>query len=290
MIPVLWHHSDGFWDCALPRYILNNAGTCYHFSGHVKETPVDLRALIGVIVIPGRHSCGDYDILNDVARRFDKVLWIIAGDEEGIFHSDELKHPNQRKWWFMPPFANKQQIDVALPNGWTTDAPALIAKAREKFPKRIHDWSFYGQMTHIRRVQCVDALQEIPNGDLLVTPGFTQGVSQEKYFESMVQSKFVPCPAGPCTPDSFRFAEALEAGCVPIADNLIQHSWFPPGYWDYVIGDGPKPFRVIENWRELPQIIATGLPHWEIISRRCFEWWTQQKHSFVEKMKKELEL
>ena len=28
----------------------------------------------------------------------------------------------------------------------------------------------------------------------------------------------IPCPSGPATPDSFRLWEALEAGCVPIAD------------------------------------------------------------------------
>lgn len=287
MAEVIWHLADGWWDTALPKYILVHAGITKHTVGIENCAPTEN---IGILMIPGRHSLEHYDDLNRCAEKFKKVVFFIYGDEEGCLHSDWLKHPDKRIWWAMPPFAHKQAVDVPLVNGWTTNGPEMIAKARANFPNRIYDWSFYGQMTHIRRVQCVDALQEVPNGELLITPGFTQGVPQEKYFEIMVQSKFVPCPSGPCTPDSFRFAEALEAGCVPIADNLIQHTWFPPGYWDYIFGDGPKPFRVVENWRELPQIIESNLPYWKDIAQNCSVWWSLQKKILVKKMKKELEL
>lgn len=281
-IPVLWHISDGFWDSSLPRYVLNEAASCEHM-------PLAEMASgdIGVIVVPGQHSCKDYDVLNDAAKHFKKVVWIITGDEEGIFHSDEVKHPNQRKWWFAPPFNPQQEIDVPAPFGWTTRTLELVKAAKEKGLTRKFDWCFYGQMTHIRRVQCADALQEIPNGDLLLTPGFSLGATQEKYFEALVQSKFAPCPAGPCTVDSFRFAETLEAGCVPIVDNLTQNPHYPPGYWDYVFGPF-RPFRTVDNWQELPKIIAAALPYWSSIAQNCSVWWSLQKKILIKKMIEDL--
>jgi len=287
MIPVLWHHADSFWDCAMPRYILDYATECDHQI--LKPEGYNPIGRIGVIVIPGRHSCGDYEVLNRVASLYSKVVWIIIGDEEGIFHSDQLQHPNQRLWWFMPPINPKQKVDVPAINGWTTKALDLIYEQKKRHLPRKWDWSFYGQVTHSRRVQCVDALQSIPNGDIVVTPGFSQGVPQEQYFETMVQSKFVPCPAGPCTVDSFRFAEALEAGCIPIADNRTQHESYPPGYWEYVLGNKFFPFWVINDWAKLPDVIETLLPKWKDVSEECMHFWKSYKKSLVRQMRKDLE-
>lgn len=288
MINVIWHYNDGFWDAALPKYILNHATSCHHFNGleWAKEL-VGTRK--GVIVIPGRHSCGDYEALNRAAANFKKILFVIIGDEEGIFHSDRLEHPAMKIWWLMPPYHPKQIADRVGPNGWPTDAPMMIQFARKKHHgERPLDWSFYGQMTHMRRIQCVQATQELTNGQLLPTEGFTQGVPRDQYYDIMVRSKFVLCPSGPCTPDSFRFAEALEAGCVPIVDNLTQHADYPPGYWNYVFDRDVLPFPVISDWSTLPDVLDLALFDWEARARHCAIWWTRYKEDLVKKMQEDL--
>lgn len=292
MIPVIWHHNAGFWDCALPKWILNHAAKCTHFEGLVWAHTIPQKE-IGVIVIPGRHSYNDYAALNQVARGFDKAIFVIIGDEEGIFHSGHLEHPEMKIWWFMPPLHPVQKTSRVAPNGYPTDAPEMIEAARKRtFGMRDIDCSFQGQMTHSRRVECVNATQRITGKykcSLMTTEGFTQGVPRESYYETMVRSKLVLCPSGPYTPDSFRFAEALEAGCIPIVDNRTQYPDYPGGYWNYLFGDEKNfPFPVIDVWSDLPQVVELYLMDWKSRAKACKTWWEVQKGKLVMQMKEDL--
>jgi hypothetical protein len=293
MLPVIWHYNSGFWDCALPRYILDGAASCQHFEYNVVNEPGPQLANppVGVIVIPGRHSCGDYAALNAAAAQFEKVVFIIIGDEEGIFHADQLQHKKKTVVWFMPPFHPLQKVDWVGPNGWPTGAPEMISTALG-FTKGVRDlnWSFLGQMTHIRRIMCVSACQELEApGYLLPTNGFTLGQPRNVYYDVMVRSKLVLCPSGPCTPDSFRFAEALEAGCIPIVDDLIQHAWYPPGYFQYVLGEN-LPFPVLNDWNTLPQVVEEWLDDWELKADRCQRWWKGMKIGWTQRMQRDLDV
>ena len=288
MIPIIWHHADSWWDCALPKYLLRGATNDsivsfigLHWAEGIKEP-------VGVIVIPGRHSCNDYAELNKASRSFEKVVWIIIGDEEGIFHSAELNHPDQIIWWLMPPFhIQERRFDRVGPNGWPEGCLELLGEIGPQ--RRIYDWSFAGQLTHIRRVMCVDALQVESHRPhfLLPTAGFTQGLPRREYYEIMARSKLVLCPSGPCTPDSFRFAEALEAGCIPIVDDHIQHAWYPPGYWKFVCGE-LLPFPIISDWQELPVVMEFWLKDWERKRNVCQRWWNAVKSIWINKLKEDL--
>ncbi len=239
-------------------------------------------------MIPARHSCGHYDLINSAASRLKKVVFVIYNDEEGIFHADQLKHPNMIRYWFMPPFSPKQEVDRVGPNGYPTDAIEMIAAAGGQNRVRDIPWSFYGQMTHSRRIECVNATQELDGGKLLVTEGFTQGAPRAEYYDVLTRSKLVLCPSGPCTPDSFRFAEALEAGSVPIVDDLIQHASYPAGYWSYLFGDS-LPFPLIHDWKVLPEVVEKYLDGWQQHSRNCRQWWAEQKDRMVSEMRSDLE-
>lgn len=292
MIPVIWHHSDGFWDCALPRYILDHAtsGKCMHVVG-LAHTPMFAGQDIGVIVIPGRHSNDrvQYDHLCDAGVHFKKVIYIIIGDEEGVFQSKEIAMAHAKIWWFMPPFNPKQAVDRVGPNGWPSSAPEMIAAAR-KFNQgiRTFDWSFMGQVTHRRRMECAAVADEIPKGYFLGTEGFTQGEPREKYYDVMVRSRAVLCPSGPCTPDSFRFAEALEAGCVPLVDDATPNPTYPPGYWKYVFNGDSFPFPVISDWKLLPMALDLCGNDWQGRIGACRLWWKNQKERMIAEMKEDL--
>lgn len=288
MLPVIWHYNDGFWDTALPKYLIEQAtgGECVHL---MSEWADPLPRDIALIVIPGRHSCGDYEHLNKLASLFKKVVFFIIGDEEGLFQSNRLVHQDMKIWWFMPPFNPNQKCDRVAPNGWPTHAIEMIQQVKDFSPRmqRDYDWSFYGQMTHSRRIECVSATQGIPNGALVVTPGFTQGVTREEYYRIICRSKLVLCPSGPCTPDSFRFAEALEAGCVPIVDELTQYASYPAGYWNYIF-PGHLPFPLMRNWMTLDMVVELYLRDWATRARECFTWWIDQKQRMVRELMEDI--
>lgn len=283
MIPAIWTLGKFSWDVALPQFILSGVHTCeilglenVYIDGHV-----------AVILIPGRHSLKLYKEINACAARFDRVIFFLYGDEEGSFDSTRLEHPNKILWWAMPPF-KKQTVDQAVPNGWPTQAPGLIAQAGNL--PRIFEWSFYGQSTHVRRRECCAALREMRNGKLLETAGFTQGVPHDEYYRVMVQSLMVACPSGPCTVDSFRICEALEAGCIPIADDCTPDPNFPSGYWNYVFEETKLPFPVLGNWAKLPQVIDEWLYNWESNAEDCAMWWRAKKSSWIDKMKSDVRM
>jgi len=267
-IPVFWHHGFGNWDCALPSHILYKAGAKIYFDS--LHDAYLIPCLTAVICIPGRHSTGDYDLINRAASHFDNVVFVIFGDEEGIFHADRLQHKNKKVWWFMPPFHPKQQVDRVAINGWPIDAMNFIERQNEIVQDvRDFDWSFLGQVTHSRRIACVDATQGIPRGFCLPTDGFAQGIPRENYYRTLCRSKIALCPSGPCTPDSFRIAEALLAGCIPIADDLTQNPEYPNGYWNYAFATDKLPFPVISDWKNLPKVIEETLFDYQHVRLSC---------------------
>lgn len=290
MIHVLWHHNDGFWDCALPRYILTNLGMqCMYHEG-LGAAKVVCPSGPGVIVIPGRHSTKDYEKLNEAADGFSRIIFLIIGDEEGVFDASMLQHGNKKVWWLMPPITPMQRVDRVGPNGWPAGTIEMLQTARKEIGKeRTYDFSFAGQATHERREACIRAAHQISSsGFIFPTVGFTLGLPRQGYYNVMAASKFILCPSGPCTPDSFRFAEALEAGCVPIVDGLAPKPGYPEGYWSYVFNDHPLPFPVLTDWAELPEMFPRLLENFEEHQRRCAAWWQMEKELLILRMQEDL--
>lgn len=282
-VACFWYQNNTNWDVDFVRYILDHAAHCKHFLGFDKIA----RAKVGVILIPGRHSGTEehYEALRKAGSYFDRVLYVAYGDEESLFKTQNLTHPNKKVWFVMPPFHPKQEVDRVAPNGWAGNAPELIAKAKEySRGDRPYSWAFQGQMTHSRRIECVKASQGIANGKLLVTEGFTQGVPREEYFATLVRTKLALCPAGPCTPDSFRLCEALEAGCIPIADDLTQHEDYPPGYFQYAFGQEKLPFPLVRDWSTLPEVVEEWLTDWDEKAKKCADFWNAYKQTLSLKM------
>jgi hypothetical protein len=119
----------------------------------------------------------------------------------------------------------------------------------------------------------------MPNGLLHETPGFWQGLERSEYYIKMSQAKIIPCPSGPVTPDTIRLSEALEAGCLPIADGTCPRPGYPAnGYWQYVLGCNP-PFPIIYDWTTLPEVMRRELEQWPRNRDTAVAWWREYKRS-----------
>ena len=247
---------------------------------HCVMPTLPLEANGAVIVFHGQNqsSCSQganvAERLNKYAAPLSWVIFISVGDEACEFPYHLLYHPNHRLW-LQTPKPGKAEASRYMIEGY----PAGIHQKLPAENGRPLDWMFAGQVTHSRRKEFVHALSSVPvdyKNIFLATDTFGSGFAHEDYYRYMRQAKVVPCPSGPATPDSFRFAEALEAGCVPILDAYSPDH--VPGYWDLVLGK--HPFSVIEDWSTLPQVMAEILGDFERRQREANYWWRNYKIKF----------
>ena len=209
------------------------------------------------------------------------VVLCLVSDEAGSFPWRDLQHPNMRIWVQTPTPEGHHGHDRFLLVGYPPDTPALIAGGPDPSVDRRHQWVFEGQVNHARRRTMFRRLHRRQDGKLLETEGFTLGRLRPEFLLDLVGSKIAPCPSGPVTPDTFRMAEALEAGCVPIIDAECPagHN----GFWPLVLGhDHPLP--IAEDWGNVGDMIDGQLHLWPANATRCSAWWQKYKHAFQRRL------
>jgi hypothetical protein len=229
-----------------------------------------------VIVLPARHHA-DIQYVTRLNADIAKLRWVVLmliGDEESAFPTERIEHPNIRIWVQMLRPGLHPFVQHPLVNGYT---PHVRLLDDTPCPAKPIDWFFSGQITHPRREQCLDGLNGLPNGRLLPTAGFTEGLPPAEFMAALASAKIAPAPSGPVSPDSFRFAEALEAGCVPLADAQTSPAGFPDGYWQHILGDDDLPFPIIPDWSTLPEVMSRELAAWPANANRCGMWWMSHK-------------
>lgn len=253
-----------------------------------------------VVVIHGDHLRNRVDAVRSDLAALPWALVVVIGDEASVFPSCRLLAPdiipdtrsyapNRILWQQMPIPGQHDLAKRKLICGYPHDTQMHLANYDAMRVDRPTDWFFSGQVNHIRRRMCVDQLKNLRNGDLVCTPGFWQGLDRAEYYRRMAQAKIVVCPAGVSTPDTLRVAEALEAGCIPIADGLHHRVGYPSGYWQYVFGENP-PFPVIDDdWRSLPKVIDEVLSQWPSNRNQCVEWWKNYKRKMVSWLSEDLQ-
>lgn len=287
-IHVVWLSVDpevcpgrGIWDQAMTDALLSNElwRTGYDFEHHlsVDEVPAKQGA---VVVIPGGYHADHMERLNAALRPLRWVLLVVTSDECSLFAWRGVRHPRVNLWIQTPrPLRHRVSAARFLPVGWPPETPALIRQFPIVARERPLDWFFAGQVTHERREQCVTALRRCgPGGVLAPTEGFLQGMPRAEYVNHLVSAKVAPCPAGPATPDSFRLWEALEAGCLPLADATTPEGWV--GYWELTLGRTP-PFPIIQDWGFLPELMPELLAEWPSNANAASAWWLAEKRQLV---------
>lgn len=224
-----------------------------------------------VVIIPGRSWVGKEKYLTRAIQKLSWCLMIIAGDEEGTVNIDHIGH-QKLKVWVQNPIPGRHDKYGKLGCGYT---PGIdVIKQHAPLPKS-KDWFFAGQITHSRRVEMVKGLYGIPNGELLETKGFTQGFDHFDYLSKMADAKVAPCSSGPKTPDTFRLFEALELGCVPIADEATPE-YEVPGFWNWLFDDS-VPFPTTLDWGPVSLFIKNAVDLYPALNNEIQAWWMRRK-------------
>lgn len=269
--------TRGYWDQGmLEEYFAGDLWRTPHtFEHHTFDSAPDGGA---VVVVPARYHVDHVDRLNTDLARLPWALVLLTSDEESLFPPDAIRHPNCRVWT-MTPRPGVHSGDRFLGEYYPPHARQHIAGCEHL--DRPLDWFWSGQVNHPRRRDLERVLRRIPGGRQHRTPGFTRGLPPAEYYQQLCSAKIAPCPSGPGTPDSFRLYEALEAGCVPVADGHAPQ--VPqPGYWKQLFRD--PPFPVVDDWSQLPGIVDRLRRTWREDSVRCSAWWQQQKRRLANRL------
>jgi hypothetical protein len=238
-----------------------------------------------VFVIPARQNVGYEEQINEYLKQFDWCIVMLIGDEERLFDKGKLSHENM-KFWLMQPRLD-DEADFYLGSGYTPETRKHLQMQVdfEDYLEKPLDWFFAGQVNHDRREQAVNILTRIKNRDDLVgmletSEGFTQGLPVPTYYKYLNQAKAIPAPSGIQSPDSFRLYEALEAGAVPIADELSIQVRFPK-YWNKVFNEEDVPFKVFDDYSNFESYINDVKRNYPTLNNKVFAWWQLYKRRMV---------
>lgn len=293
-INVVWqsYYSDvparGYWDMGMLDDLFSRelwSPVCGHSFVHrigFSELP---GADGAVVVLPARRQIDVAERLNADIAKLKWVVLIIMGDEESSFPVSTLQHPNM-KLWLMTPIPG-QKADRFLIHGYPPDTRKMLPKFKAEAMAKDLQWFFSGQVTHERRRKCVEQLRHREEGYLNSTAGFTQGLDHETYYRHMAMAKIVPCPSGPVTPDSFRVAEALEAGALPLADRRTPSPDYPTNYWENVFGTEP-PFVLVDQWDSMAGHLRDQAEFWPANANRISGWWQGYKRKMAYNMEDDI--
>lgn len=276
--------AKGYWDMTMIRDLFTGKWARDPHGYEFEEVDHD-EFKAGIIVFPARAQVEQFDALQTYINGLEWVVIMFTGDEEGVFPFEKLTHPKMRKY-VMSPRKGARYVDVSfLGTGY---APAVDHLPDTK-PEKIYDYFFAGQVTHERRKQMAEALKIVQattdlEGVYHPTESFTSGLEPSRYIQQLSLAKVAYCPSGPETPDTFRLFEALEAGCVPIADTRVpsnkDNDEFGDDYWEYFFND-TVPFPIIRDYSSLKGYTLDVLENYDRFSVEVAAWWMGVKRRWA---------
>jgi hypothetical protein len=273
VIPVCWHAmeaSRGYFDSTAMLNDMLDLYPCQHYGARTMPK-VDG----AVFVVHGGREIGRINRLNEDIKDLKWLVLILLGDEESSFPVEQVDHPHMKVWVQEPIPGRHYFADRLMIDGYGHGRTQHIIRCEKDL-----DWFLGAQITHERRVACVDALRKINWGGVIIeTRGYYQGVQMSEYVRMLCRAKIVPCPSGPFSPDAARPWDSLQCGAIPVLDDLSP-TRKEPGFWKYVLGD-EHPFPVVTDWSVLPKLIedlkAANIPR---RAAECADWWQSYKRAF----------
>ena len=290
--------ARGYWDMGMLEDVFSGKmwkpATSYEF---VVVDKLEDAGEGAIIVFPARAQVDYLDELNARIKPLKWVVLMLTGDEEASFPVEKVKHPNIFIW-VMSPRPDRHEAYNKLGTGYPPQAREWLPKYQEEAQERPIDYFFSGQITHDRRWSMSVQLRTMVEfkhannlrGDFNFTDGFTKGYQPEEYYKRLARAKTAPAPSGPETPDSFRLFEALEAGCIPIADTRDPKGVFPDNYWQWFF-EGDVPFPIIKDYeQELQGFTIAAVKDFAKTSNDIFAWWQNYKRDLCYRVMKQVHI
>lgn len=257
--------ANGYWDQALLQDIL--AEPIFQKTDYPNG---------GIFILPGAYNGDHIDKINSYLSAFDWVILFITSDEESKFPVEKISHRNIKIWVNYP--KGRHSSYQLLPLGYT-----LETRKNLKLAEKDIEVFYAGQKTHVRRELCSEALRKAEGKFTAIvydTQGFTQGFSPVEYMSYMNRAKVVPAPSGAVSQDSFRLYEALEAGAIPIADDISPSGEY--GYWKFLFSN--PPFPILKDYDDLAGYIEDQLNNYQEKANSIFAWWLREKRSIRDRI------
>lgn len=264
----------GCWDSNMLRLL---------FDGELYPHRLEFKRVAGypntnapvILVVPGRYWHEVIHEVNAAIRRYKGVLFIRTADEEDLFDVGKLFHPNLKCWVQTP----RTDRDYKGARRFGVGFPPHFNSLSSTPPDKVWDVFLSAQATHTRRLRAFEALKGFPDSRVEATGGFTQGLPAAEYAEAMCAARVAPCPSGAVSPDSFRLWEALEAHCVPIADD-VSPQYRSEGFWRSLFDTEP-PFPILRDSHDYPGYARDMLADYPARANRVAAWWMRLKREMT---------
>lgn len=278
MIDVIWWKGSlGNWDHGLLNSIFDSFPTKFR---QVNTNHWVIPQGRAIVIVSGKPDVAE---LREYLMRVESGIVILVSDEDAYFNWEAAIPSHLEVWTQYWHPSTKGEIENRILLG----PPIRIKdyKINRHLPKK-YLWSFVGQVQNKFREECVEVLKTLPDGYLQICSMFggygENGMDYQQYLDIMCQSRFVICPAGSMTADTFRLYEAMECGAVPITNVRSPRDSQGFNYWNEVYFK--HNLLTINDWDELPLLLDQGGPvtNLPIIIRN--EWWFKYKEELTLKL------
>lgn len=269
MIPVWFNCGRGVWDTGLIEAAI---------SGDLWPLPVGFEVVDeprsgGIAVIHGEYALAH-------PRPIPERMLIIHGGDEN-------------RQWTPPKGENLVWSQHAKPGQWQPhrkvvpgcppDTRSLMRDMPRGPLSERRLWGFAGQAANDSRKAFLTAVSDQGGGECHVSPSFGQGLERTDYLRFLCQTAIAPSPAGSVDPEGFRLYEAIEAGCLPVAQRSCPGWEAGFDWWRWTLGEEP-PFPVVDHWHEAPGLFgcyASAALRMQLSANLTGWWWQNYKRRYA---------
>ena len=272
---LVWQIPSDFLDFDWIREVLEQTDTNEHFDGRF-DLMVD-NSIVVVSSVFGYERVSSY--VEKLEKRGLKYVLVHLSDQ---FHSDDWSHyPSQRlvlRTHWDRKYGHLDNV-LVIPLGYTTGfRKASEQVVRNDILDRKYLISFAGDTSKASRHGLNELVSRFDSSFLHETSRWNDpaALEKEEYKAVMFDSKFVFCPRGFWSVDTFRLYEALECGAIPVVETSSPIDYFEDLF-------GPYPFlSYVRPEQAVSQVNALLSRDDELVrtQERCREWWSARKEDY----------